>query len=468
MLARRYSTGEMSWTLGEIARATGGRMLRGDPGLVVARVSTDSRSIAEGDLFVALRGANFDGHGFAVDATARGACGAVVASDIDFPSGVLVRVDDTERALGDLAAHTRRQSGMRVLAVGGSNGKTTTKEMIAAIGEAEAPGQVLKTRGNWNNLIGVPLTLLGWNGETIAVLELGMNQPGELARLTDIAGPDFAVLTNIAEEHLERLGSIEGVAEAEGELFAHLAAHAVAVVNADDPWIVRIAAKFAGEKIYFGSGQPVRAEHVVNLGADGVALELHCADRSSRVRLRLAGEHAAANAVAAAAIAHAAGIRFESIVAGLERVQPVPMRMEVRRLPNRVTLINDAYNANPGSMEAALKALAQLPGRSLAVLGEMLELGAESVDAHRRLGERAFSSGVDLLVVVGVVADVVASGAHAAGMRANSVIACRTHGEAAEAVRARWRAGDAVLVKGSRGAQMERVVSLLEEAGKSP
>jgi len=458
----------MTWTLAEIAAATEGRIVRGDADLAVARIATDTRRIEPGDLFVALRGPNFDGHRFVSEAIARGACGAVVAEDVEVERGALVRVADTERALGDLAAHTRRRAGLRVLAVGGSNGKTTTKEMLAAICEAAWPGRVLKTRGNWNNLVGVPLTLLGWQGESVAVLELGMNRPGELARLTEIASPDFALLTNIGEEHLEGLGSLAGVAEAEGELFANLPPSAVAVVNADDPWVRRMAQRFAGASLAFGSGQTVRAEHVTNLGVDGVAFELHCGGAAVRVRLRLAGEHAVANAVAAAAAAHAAGVGIETIARGLAQVEPVPMRMEVRRLPNQVTLIDDSYNANPGSMGAALEALAHLPGRSLAVLGEMLELGAVREDAHRRLGERAHFFGVEVLVVVGVVADVVASGAHASGMRADSVVTCRTHEEAAEAVRARWRAGDVVLVKGSRGAHMERVVALLEQAGKNP
>ena len=457
----------MTWTLAEIAAATGGRLARGDASAVVTRVATDSRQLAAGDLFVALRGPNFDGHLFAAEAVARGACGVVVAEELDLPAAV-IRVPNTERALGDLAAHTRRRSGMTVFAIGGSNGKTTTKEMLACICETAWPGQVLKTKGNWNNLVGMPLTLLGWSGETVAVLELGMNRPGELARLTEIAAPDIALLTNISEEHLEGLGTIAGVAEAEGELFANLPASAVAAVNADDPWVRRVAERFGGRKLQFGAGQAVNAGRVTNLGADGVAFELHYGGATARVRLRLAGEHAAANAVAAAAAAHAAGVGLDSVVRGLEQVRPVPMRMEMRRLANQVTLIDDSYNANPGSVEAALKALVQLPGRSLAVVGEMLELGADRVDAHLRLGERAFSLGVDLLVVVGGVADVVASGAHAAGMRPDSVVACATHEEAALAVRARWRPGDAVLVKGSRGAHMERVVKLLENEGEMP
>jgi len=455
----------MGWTLGEIAAATGGRIVRGDSGMKVPRVATDSRDLAPSTLFFALRGARFDGHDFVEQALERGACGAVVSRVVAAPTGALLHVADTERALGDLARATRLRAGMKVFAIAGSNGKTTTKEMLAAICAQRWPGSVLKTPGNRNNLIGLPLTLLDWNGERVAVLEMGMNRAGEIARLTEIARPDFGAITQVSEEHLEGLGSLEGVAAAEGELFAGLPENAVAVVNGDDAWVRRQAQRFAGRKVFFGADTAIRAEHVADLGFDGVAFDLRIEGLRRRVRLRLLGRHNVANALCAAALAHAAGIEFDCIVAGLEAVQPAAMRMEVHRLKNGVVLINDAYNANPGSMLAALQALASLPGRSLAVLGEMRELGVGRLDAHRRLGERAAHLGVDLLVVVGEVAAVVASGAHAVGMRPGSIVACRTHEEAARAVRDRWQPGDAVLVKGSRGAHLEKVAELLEEAG---
>ncbi len=455
----------MSWTLAEVAAAVGARIAEGDPQLVAASVSTDSRTLEPGALFFALRGPSFDGHAYVAEALRRGACGAVVAAEVDAAGAALLRVADVERALGDLAAHTRRRSAMRVLALTGSNGKTTTKEMLAAIAEQRWPRRVLKTRGNLNNLVGLPLTLLGWRGEEVAVLEMGMNRPGEIARLTEIAAPDCGAVLNVAAAHLEGLGDIAGVAAAKGELFAAMPADAVAVVNADDPWVRRAAEGFAGRKLLFGSGAEVRAEQIVDFGLDGVGLTLHCGGETARLRLRFTGRHNATNAVAAAAMAWAMGIDLGQIAAGLEAARPVAMRMEVHRLHNQVTLINDAYNANPGSMEAALQALASLPGRSLAVLGEMWELGVERVDAHRRLGERAASLGIDFLVVVGEVAEVVASGAHASGMRAGSVVVCQSHAEAVAAVRQHWQAGDVVLIKGSRAAHLEKVAAQLEEAG---
>ncbi len=440
-------------------------MVRGDPSAFVPRVATDSRDLAPGALFFALRGARFDGHDFVAQALERGACGAVVSREVAARRGALLRVADTERALGDLAAATRQRAAVKVFAIAGSNGKTTTKEMLATICAQRWPGSVLKTPGNRNNLIGLPLTLLDWNGECVAVLEMGMNRPGEIARLTEIARPDWAAVTLVSEEHLEGLESLEGVAAAEGELFAGLPRHAVAVVNGDDAHVRGQAERFAGQKVFFGSGTAIRAEHIAELGFDGLAFDLRIEGRRRRVRLRLLGRHNVANALCAAALAHAAGIDLDCIVAGLQAVRPGAMRMEVRRLRNGVTLINDAYNANPGSMLAALQTLASLPGRSLAVLGEMRELGVGRLDAHRRLGERAALLGVDLLVAVGEVAVVVASGAHAAGMRPDSIVTCQTHEEAARAVRERWRTGDVVLVKGSRGAHLEKVAELLEEAG---
>ena len=458
----------MSWTLAEVAKAIGGRIIRGDPATLIPAVSTDSRDEVPGALFFAIRGPNFDGHQFVAAACANGACGAVISGGEPAEAPVLIFVADTHRALGDLAAHTRRRRPLQVFAVGGSNGKTTTKEMLAAASAERWPGRVLKSPGNHNNLIGLPLALLALAEESAAVLELGTNQPGEMRRLTEIAAPDYAVLTNIGVEHLEGLGTLSDVASEEGDLFAGLSPSAVAAVNADDPLVVEQSRRFSGRTVRFGAGAEVHAEHVVDLGLDGIAFSLRCDGAEAPVRLRLPGRHMVANALAAAALAWASGNAVDVIAAGLERVRPVPMRMEIRRLRNQVTLINDSYNANPGSMEAALRALVSLPGRSLAVLGEMRELGTGSVDVHRQLGERAASLGVDLLVVLGGVAEVVASGAHAAGMRADSIIVSPAHADAAAAVVERWQRGDVVLVKGSRGAAMEKVVALLEEAGNRP
>jgi UDP-N-acetylmuramoyl-tripeptide--D-alanyl-D-alanine ligase len=465
----------MNWTFDDVLTATGGTAPRGAAGLRIDSITTDSRHIQPGALFFALRGEHHDGHAFVAAALRQGAVGAVVDHlPADVPADQLIRVPDTLTALGDLAAWTRTQSPLRVVAVTGSNGKTTTKEMIAAICAAATfpppRTRVLKTEGNLNNLIGLPLTLLRLQGdEAVAVVEMGMNQPGEIARLTAIAHPDYAVVTNVGPAHLEGVGgTIAGVAAAKGELFAGLSPDATIAVNADDEWVRRIAAPFPGRKITFGEHGEVRARSVVDFHADGVAFDLVMDGRSAKVRLRLIGAHNVHNALAAAAIGHAMGLDADCIVHGLESAAVPAMRMQMARLANGVTLINDAYNANPSSVEAALVALRRGPGRSVVVLGDMWELGDEARRAHHTVGERAAALGVHQLVVLGEFAGVMADGARAAGLAADAVQVCGSHAEAAAAVVARWQPGDTVLVKGSRGMHMEDVVRLLERAGSPP
>ncbi|MCK6556546.1 UDP-N-acetylmuramoyl-tripeptide--D-alanyl-D-alanine ligase [Candidatus Binatia bacterium] len=438
-----------------------------------AAVSTDSRHVSPGQLFFALRGPQHDGHDFVNQAFVAGAAAAVVERmPPAAPPGRLLVVSDSLRALGDLAAWTRRQYPLRVVAITGSNGKTTTKELVAAVCETAAggAGAVLKTEGNLNNLIGLPLTLLRLRGsETVAVLELGMNQPGEIARLTEIATPTCALITNIGPVHLEGVGgTIAGVAAAKGELFAGLAPDAIMVVNRDDEHVRRLAVPFPNRKVTYGVDGDLRAHHVRDVGTDGVAFTLALGNREAEVRLRLMGAHNVQNALAAAAVGHALGIDLDVIAAGLARAEGVGMRLQVIRLPNGVTILNDAYNANPSSVEAALQAIRHLPGRPVVVVGEMRELGDETRRAHRQVGERAGALGVWQLIAVGDCAADVVAGARSAGMPADRVHRCPTHAAAAAVVRAHWRKGDNVLVKGSRGARMEEVVRLLQAARDEP
>jgi UDP-N-acetylmuramoyl-tripeptide--D-alanyl-D-alanine ligase len=471
----------MSWMLQDVLAATAGVTDAGSAAAGMAcpetftAIATDSRRIEPGALFVALRGTQHDGHDFVIEALQRGAVAVMVDHRI---AGVeperLIRVADTLRALGDLAAWTRRQYPVRVVAVTGSNGKTTTKELIAGIcAAADFPPprrRFLKSEGNYNNLIGLPLTLLGLHGdEAVAVVEMGMNQPGEIARLTEIACPDYAVVTNVGPAHLEGVGgTLAGVAAAKGELFAGLSPEAVIAVNLDDEWVRRVAAAFPGRKVTFGHGGDVRAGAVVNLATDGVAFDLHVGGRSAKVRLRLIGAHNVMNALAAAAIGHAMGLSLDVIASGLQRATPPSQRMQIVRLANGVTLINDAYNANPSSVEAALEALRRLSGRPVVVLGDMRELGDESGRAHHTVGERAASLGVRQLFLFGAHAAAMAAGARAGGLGADAIHVCASHAEVAAAVVAQWQPGDCVLVKGSHGMRMDEVVRLLEGAGMSP
>ncbi len=475
---RRPSTVPMRWSLQDVLFATAGVL--GAPlsaravSLAFESITTNSRDLAPGSLFIALRGQRYDGHDFVADALRCGAAYAVIERRLEaVPPDRIVLVSDTLKALGDLAAWTRAQQPMTVVAVTGSTGKTTTKEMIAAICAAApgvtARGSVLKTEGNFNNLVGLPLTLLRMRGdEAAAVLEMGMNRRGEIARLTEIARPDYAVITNVGPAHLETLGSIAGVAAAKGELFAGLAPSATIAVNMEDEWVRRLADRFAGRKVGFGQQAEVHARGITDFGSDGVAFDLVIGETAVKVRLPLVGAHNVSNALAAAAIAHAMGIDIDAIATGLRQTAAAAGRMQVVRLGNDVTLIDDAYNANPSSVEAALMALRRFPGRPLVVLGEMWELGDEAAHAHRAIGERAAALGVQQLWVLGAHAADMAAGARRGGMPAAAVHVCASHAEAAEAVVAQWQPGDTVLVKGSHGMHMEEVVRLLEGAGNSP
>lgn len=465
----------MHWSLHDVVTAMGGRAVGPAPlDTLFHAVTTDSRHVEPGALFFALRGPHHDGHRFVAEALRAGAAGAVVEVPVPGIAAPAVHVAGTLKALGDLARWTRLRTPMRVVAITGSNGKTTTKEMIASIcAAAEFPpgrDRILKTQGNENNLVGMPRTLLRLQGdEAVAVLEMGMNRAGEIARLTEIACPDYAVLTNVGPAHLEGFGgSLAGVAAAKAELFAGLRADAAVAVNADDEWVSRLAAAFPGRKVTFGAHAEVSARAIADLGTDGVAFDLVIGAHARKVRLRFVGQHNVTNALGAAAVGHAMGFSLEVIARGLEWTVGTPMRMQVVRLRNGVTLINDAYNANPSSVEAALMALRRFSGRPVVVLGEMWELGDEARRAHRFVGERAAALGVQQLFVMGAQAAEMAAGARAAGMRSDAVHVCGAHAEVAEAVAARWQPGDIVLVKGSRGMKMEEVVRLLERTGSAP
>ena len=433
--------------------------------VMFSQVATDSRQVAASSLFFALRGPKHDAHAYVGQALRAGAAAAVVER---IPDGVTASscfvVPDTLRALGDLAHWSREYvAGLQVLAITGSNGKTTTKEMVAAVCEEatrDRPGAVLKTAGNQNNLVGLPLTLLRMTGdESLAILEMGMNQPGEIARLTEIARPDAGVITNIAAAHLEGLGSLDGVAAAKGELFGGMRDDATICVNVDDERVVRVAARFRGRRIEFGSGAEIRASDVVDRGLDGFSMRLHAGADSESVDLAFAGVHNLHNALAATALSRALGLSLPTIAAGLAVARPAAMRMEVIHLDRGVVVINDSYNANPASMIAGLRALRASRGRSWAVLGEMRELGGHSVRLHREVGAEAARLGIEFLVAVGPQSGEIAGGARSVG-GVTAVYECDDAAAAAKLVAADLRPGDVVLVKGSRGPDDEAAVQL--------
>jgi UDP-N-acetylmuramoyl-tripeptide--D-alanyl-D-alanine ligase len=447
----------MKGRLSDVAAATGGRLAGQDAEF--AGVSIDSRTLARGQIFFALRGERFDGHAFVARAAEKGAAAAVVETPV---AGALpqVVVRDTLAALASLASAWREKRSALVIGVGGSNGKTTTKELLAGILSGIAP--TLATRGNLNNHIGVPLTLLAIEPEhRFAVVEMGANHPREIAALASLARPAVALVTNAGDEHLEGFGDLEGVARAEGEMYEALRAGGIAVINADDPFheLWRTMARGARVVLF---GIDARAE--VRASAIGSRIEaagfvthftLHLGGGEARVRLSLAGRHNVSNALAAAAAAHAAGAGLAAIVAGLERARAVAGRLQLKPGPRGSWLIDDSYNANPSSVRAGIDVLCALPGEHWLVLGEMAELGGATVASHAAIGDYARRAGITRLFAVGEAARhaVTAFGARGAWYDDAAKLA--------DAVGAALDAGISVLVKGSRVNRLERVVERL-------
>ncbi len=450
-------------TAAEVEVATGGRVVSRSREARFASVSTDSRKARVGELFVALTGDRFDGHDFVDAAVAAGVTGVICERGraSERADVVYIEVDDSLRALGDVAAFHRGRFQVPVVAITGSNGKTTTKEMLRAIlAEHFAAGDVLATEGNFNNLIGLPLTLFGLERRhRVAVVEMGMNAPGEIARLTEIARPTVGLITCVAEAHLEGLGSIAGVARAKGELFAGLERSAVAVVNLDDSHVVEVAGGFTGRRLTYGEEGNVCARRVRTEEVDRCSFELSHGGDTAPVELPVGGRHNIANALGAAACGLALAVELETIAAGLTRFAPPPMRLSPERLANGVLVLNDAYNANPASLRAALATLEEARAtRRFVVVGDMRELGRDTADWHRRAGAAAAAISPALLCAVGEHSSDLCRGAVDGGLETERARVCRTRTEAAAAVAESWRHGDVVLVKGSRASAMEEVV----------
>ena len=419
--------------------------------------STDSRTLRSGELFIALRGERFDGHDCLAQARERGASAAMVEHENDQSLPLLV-VEDTRRGLGKLAASWRRKFQVPVVAVTGSNGKTTVKEMLASIlGVRHA---VLATQGNLNNDIGVPLTLFRFGDHhAYAVIEMGANHPGEIQWLTDIVAPTVGVVTVCAPSHLEGFGDLEGVARAKGELFAGIGAQGIAVVNADDPFsgLWREMAR-GGRCISFavntdadvmGTDLGIRADgsRSVRIGAGAQAVEFN---------LQLLGQHNVSNAIAATACAHAIGIAIADCRPGLERVRPLAGRLELKRGVSGMRLIDDSYNANPASLAAGLNALAEMPGEHWLVLGDMGELGDESRRLHAEAGRSARAAGVSRLFAFGE------QSALAVAEFGDNAYSFKTMEPLVDTLKQSLNGDLTVLVKGSRAMHMERVVRGLQ------
>lgn len=470
---------DIGWSLEQVITATGGSLVVEGKCTVFRSVSTDTRKIKKGDLFVALIGKNFNGHNFVQDAIDKGACGLIVSTAIKANGFVTqIIVEDTLKALGDMASFRRQQmKNLKVIGITGSSGKTTVKEMAACIGSQNR--NVLKTEGNFNNLIGLPLSLLPVEEKhDLAVLEMGMNSPGEIARLTEIADPDIACIVNIQESHLQGLGSIDNVAAAKGELFAGVRADAFLVVNIDDPRVKTIADQKNAKKVTYGltPEAELTALHITANNDKGMRFVLRIGDQQRQVSLAAFGIHNVSNALAASACCHAAGFGFDDICQGLEAFKPFGKRFQVTEAFGGVKLIDDAYNANPSSVLAALdtlKALSQ-ERKTVVVLGDMLELGDYSRAAHRSIGEAVATRSFDFLMSVGNFANETATGALSAGMAKGSVVAAETKEEIAREIKemitdGRLTKSDWILIKGSRGMKMETIIEMLipDEKGES-
>lgn len=448
-------------SLSEVVRTLGARRI--GPDREFDAVSTDSRKIGAGELFIALRGENFDGYEFVAGAFEAGAVAVMVNADsyqahplVPPSAGTLLVVEDTRLALGQLAAHWRSKFAIPLAAITGSNGKTTVKEMLAAILRDAAGGAaaVLATRGNLNNDIGLPLTLLGLRPQhRYAVVEMGMNHPGEIDYLTRIAHPDVALINNASGAHLEGLGSVEAVAQAKGEIFAGLGDHGTAVINEDDPY-ASLWRSLAGtsQLLEFGLCTDAEVSGRWQPHGNGLNLDVQSPLGHFAVELQVPGEHNARNALAAIAAAIALNVPQSSIVAGLSGFGGVAGRLQRKAGRNGAMLIDDTYNANPASMRAAIGVLAQQPGRRIFVLGDMGELGENAATFHDELGVEARRAGIDSLYALGRFSRgaVDAFGAGAVHFeRIEDLYAALDRQLAADVT---------VLVKGSRFMKMERVV----------
>jgi UDP-N-acetylmuramoyl-tripeptide--D-alanyl-D-alanine ligase len=472
------------FSIEEIVEVTGARLLLGehtDLRRKIRRLCSDSREVGSGDLFVAFKGDQFDGHAFVAPSLQKGAIGALIengseaASSVKSWSGAATRfvlaVPDALLAYQQLATYHRSRFQIPMVAVTGSNGKTTTKEMVARV--LEERWKVLVTEGNFNNRIGVPRTLLRLTDRhKAAVIEMGVDHKGQTTRLAEMTRPTIGLITNIGPDHLEFFGTMEGSAEAKGELLDLLESNQAAVLNADDPYFGYLASRARCRVVSFGLSPTalVRATNVQS-DAKGMTFRLHLPGRvrPTPVNLPAHGFHNLSNALAAAAVGYLCELSGAKIAQGLFHFRPATMRSQVERLSG-MTVINDCYNANPASMTAAVDLLAELGvgTHTVAVLGDMLELGAHAPAFHLQLGAHVAARGITSLVACGASAPAIAEGARKAGMAQERITECPDAHEAVSRVLSMAHRGDVVLVKGSRGMRMEQVVDALRAPVSGP
>ena len=446
--------------IAELAKAA---VSSGDGNALIEKISTDSRTIKRGELFVALRGENFDGHNFVESVAKTGAAGAIV--DLNWTGKIpanftLIRVADTLRAYQNIAANYRKALSLKVLAITGSNGKTSTKDFAAAV--LARRFRVTKTQGNFNNHVGLPRTMLeATSQDEVAVWEIGMNHPGEVAMLATLAAPDAAIITNIGVAHIEFMGSREAIAAEKGALSEAVGTEGTVILNADDPFSKNMAVRTRAKVIFAGTTEGTIRASEITQSATGTDFTILEGAHRCRAQLPVPGLHMVQNALLAVAAGRIFGLSLEDCAAGLAAAPLTKARLQIKEIRG-VRFIDDSYNANPESMKAALHTLVELDadGKRIAVLGEMRELGEESARGHREVGETAAELGVDQLIAIGDMAAAIAEAARNAGLQNISI--ARSTSEAAELLGEIAVSGDLVLVKGSRSVRTERVIEAFE------
>ncbi len=456
-------------SISEIAFAVKGEMFNCTEDFFIKGVSTDSRKIKSGDLFIPISGVNFDGHDFICNAVVAGAALVLSEKDLDKDNIPYIKVKSTKDALIDLAAYYRSKFNIPAVAITGSSGKTTTKEMVAAVLSESL--NVLKNEGNYNNTIGLPLTILNLNkNHEICVLEMGMNSLGEIEKLASIVKPDIAIITNIGTAHIEYLGSRENILKAKAEIFKFFTSQNTLILNGDDDILSKIKDKnFNIINIGLKSENQINAFDIMQIEDKGMEFSIHIGDDIETFYVPLVGTHNVYNGLCAIAVGLCMGMKIDKIKHGLSGFISPSMRMETYTLKNGIKVINDAYNANPQSLMAAIEVLSNLhcKGRRVLVLGDMLELGAHSEDEHYKIGRLAANIGIDILITVGEKSEAIARGALENGMLKCNVFHFEDNNHVINEIWNILLLNDTVLIKGSRVMKMEEIVYFLQERSLS-
>ncbi len=455
----------------KLAGVVGGKVMAQGTAIRLSGVSTDTRTlsnVSSSSVFVAIKGPHFDAHTMLAEAAHRGARAVVVEQEIPIPVGCWgIRVASTVEALGDIARWWRRKfANVPAVGITGSNGKSTTKQMV--VGAVSGLDPVLATEGNFNNLIGLPLTIFRWGPEhRAAILEMGMSAAGEIEKLAKIAEPDVGLITNVTAAHLDQLRTVEQVARAKGELFGAMRPDGTVVINLEDPWVRKLGEGYRGRKITFGmqDGADIRFGHMTANHLESIDMTFSVFGKPVGLRLAVPGFHNVMNAMAATGVAMALEVPLGATLDGISKFKPMKWRMERLQLANGVQVINDCYNANPLSMNVALRTVsaARRAGRFVAVLGSMRELGVDAASKHREVGTEAAEHHVDLLFTFGEHARDLAEGAQLGGIKVGCVAMTEDIEELKKQLVSVLKPGDVVLVKGSRGMRLERLVDHLKD-----